>query len=129
MGQFKTRLHYKHISLTRIQLTSPLVYVEDNGNTYYVPEGFKSDGFSIPKIFHWWHKPLEGNISPAILHDYILECPNIIMTFIEANNVFSEAMKSVGFGFFKRKTMEFATDINAITQFNNKPNNYDENQL
>ena len=129
MGQFKTRLHYKHISLTRIQLTSPLVYVDDNGNTYYVPEGFKSDGLSVPKWAHWFQKPFGFGLEAGILHDFILECPNIIMSFSEANDIFDEALKSIGMGWWMRNTLEMACNINGwFVHGNKKPNNYDENQ-
>lgn len=128
MGKFTTRLRFKHISPTRIQLTSPLVFVGKD-QIFRVPVGFKSDGLSIPTWAQWFQKPLGFGLEAGVLHDFILECPTIPMSFLEANDIFDDALKSLGMGWWKRNTLELATDFNAVfVHGNDKPNNWLQNQ-
>ena len=129
MGQFKSKLKYKIISENQIELMQPLIFVDENGNQYRVPTGFKSDGLSVPAWANWFQEPFGFGLEAGIVHDYILENPNIEMSFLEANDVFDEALKALGMGWWKRNTLELATDFNAVfVHRNNKPNNWGKNQ-
>jgi len=128
MARFITKLRYKCISETRIVLVSPLIWVDGN-TVYQVPEGFKSDGMSIPKWARWFQEPFGIGLEAGVLHDYLLECPDIDISFLEANDVFDLALKSIGMGWWKRNTLEMACNLNGIfIHGNDKPDNWLENQ-
>lgn len=128
MCKFASRLRYRFISPTRIELLTPLVFVWKT-RIFVVPTGFKSDGLSVPKRFHWFQKPFGFGLEAGIVHDYALEHPSIDMSFLEINDVFDDALKSLGMGWWKRNILELACDLNGlIVHQNNKPNNWLENQ-
>ncbi len=129
MVQFVTKLEYDYIGETRIELTSPLLYV-DGDTIYCVPIGFKSDGASVPKLFRWFHSPFDKGLEGAVLHDYLLDAvKHDLMPFTECNRVFKKALKITGVGWFKRTVLTFATDLNAIFVHNNdNPDTWEENQ-
>jgi hypothetical protein len=128
MCKFATRLRYKRLSKTQIELISPLVFVGKN-RIFTVPTGFKSDGFSVTKYFEWYQDRFGKGLEGAILHDYVLQAPDIDMSFLECNDVFDDALKALGMGWWKRNILELACDLNGIfVHGNSKPNNWNENQ-
>lgn len=129
MGQFISEFKYTRISTRLIILRKPLRYKDSSGVIYEAPRGFKSDGMSIPRAFWWFKKPFSKGLRAGVIHDFILECPDIKMSFTEADNIFREALRAADVNYFTAKIMEWATDLNGIfVHRNKKPNNWDENQ-
>ena len=62
--------------------------------------GSKFDGFTIPRWLHWFHKPFEGDLTPAIIHDHLLHIRHPY-----AHKAFREALKQCGYGRVKRQLM------------------------
>ena len=98
MAGFKTKLATEQLTDQVFALTAPLVYESDLlGCTITVPEGFQSDGASVPRV------PIAymffGNRAhhEAVIHDalYRSDFP-LEVSFSMANNVFFEAMRARG---------------------------------
>jgi len=129
MAKFLNKLQFNYVTETQIQLSCNFYFQSDSGVIYCVPKGFKSDGLSIPKGFRWFQKPFGFGLEGGVVHDYILECPDIHMSFTEANDIFDEALEALGMGWWKRNTLEMACNLNGwFVHGNVKPNNWTENQ-
>lgn len=79
--------------------------------TYYYPwgsiaAGSKFDGYTIPRWLHWFHKPLEGELTPSIIHDHMLT-----LRHPYAHKAFKEALKHFRFGQVTRQLMFLAVVI------------------
>lgn len=68
-----------------------------------VPEGFLSDGASIPRVFWFWASPIGRHAQAAILHDYLCEYLTILedgkpveITRKEADQIFKESLLVLG---------------------------------
>lgn len=51
--------------------TDNILYKLSNGETYYIPKGFRFDGASVPRIFWWYLPQLDSRILAVILHDHM----------------------------------------------------------
>ena len=62
-----------------------------------VPQGFISDGFSLPKLFKPLHNPLGKGVEIAVVHDFLYskQSPSTI-TRAEADLFFKEGMACMG---------------------------------
>ena len=126
---FENRLSYKRLNPFKIELIKPFYYRTEDGILIKVPKGFRSDGLSVPKMFHWFQSPFGFGLEAGIIHDFILETKEIEMSFLEADEVFEECLDALGVGWFRRHILKLATDINGIfVHGNKKPNNLEENQ-
>jgi hypothetical protein len=107
-------------SWRRWTLVHPLVYERSEGHQIVCPEGFITDGPSIPR-FLWAFLPVWGSWGRAgIVHDYIcmliangtphLEAKNRT----EADGIFYEAMVALGTGFFTRWAMYAGVRLGAL---------------
>jgi hypothetical protein len=76
--------------------------------------GSKFDGYTIPRWLHWFHKPLEGELTPAIIHDYMLHKRHPY-----AHKAFRDALKSFGFGRVKRQLMFLAVVVYQRVKYPN----------
>lgn len=68
-----------------------------------VPKGVKTDFASIPRGFRWIIARVGKYGKAAVLHDYICEAK--IGSRKYADRVFLDAMKTLGVGWWKRRTM------------------------
>ena len=132
MGYFLNEPIYEFINneKTLVRLLEPLIYIDDNGEQYEVPRFFKSDGLSVPKLFHWYQSPFDEKALPAgLIHDFILDSPKYNMPFTSANNIFRRCLKARDVRFTKRKILEWSTDLNGLLLHGNKnPNTWDKHQ-
>lgn len=88
----------------RIQLLAPLRYVDRQGRCWEVPEGFESDGASIPAYL--WHiigHPLGDYLSAAILHDYLYR--EQVVDREDSDRIFLDAMQDLGIERWRRSVM------------------------
>ena len=122
MGQFLEKGSVKRISATTVERVERLVYLADDGTHYEIPVGELSDGLSVPRWAHWFQKPFGFGVLAGYLHDHILENPDIDMSFLEANDLFGEALKALGMSWMRRKVLELSCDLNGIVvHHNDKP--------
>lgn len=80
----------------------------DSQITITVPDGFLTDGATVPRLLHTVLPPWGEYGQAAVLHDYVLEerrydtDPNTHITRDEARSIFNEAMKVVNVPHYKR---------------------------
>lgn len=77
---------------------------KESEEVYTVPEGFVTDGASIPR-FLWGiiGHPLGLYASAAVLHDYLYR--TAIVDKARADSLLLEAMEVLGVGWLKRRTI------------------------
>ena len=108
---FRSELEGRFLGNGRWQLTKPLIYETLLGNTVTVPEGFISDGASIPRFF-WgligspWS---EKYGRAAVLHDFLCLQPNYPRK--QADMIFLEAMQELGVSWWLRNLMYWAVRV------------------
>lgn len=88
-----------------------------------VPDGFYTDGATIPKVFWSWLPPLSQYGQAAVLHDFLREkglayfdseeyigneYKELTVTIKQSDYIFLEAMRVLGVGWFKRTVMFLA---------------------
>jgi len=84
-------------------LDAPLIYESDIVGLVEVPTGFETDLASVPRIpiiFELW-----GNRAhrEAVVHDYLYRSDSVpLVTKLQADRVFLEAMKATGKAFYIR---------------------------
>ena len=99
-------------------LVNDLTYQTKSGEIITVPGGFDTDLASIPQIFHSII-PVNGrHRSPAIIHDYLYVIQD--RTRSEADNIFLEAMESVGVRWTQRYTMYWAVRAGGWLPWNKR---------
>lgn len=91
---------------------SNLVYHEANGSVWLVPSGFITDFASVPRIpLAYWLTGDSAHMS-AVLHDWL--CRELYpehMTWLEAADVFREAMEAEGVRAWRRWMMYWAVRL------------------
>lgn len=94
-----------------VTLQSELVFYTDEGECIEVPQGFESDGASVPKAFWSKYPPFGRYLPAAVVHDLLCvqgHAGNCDFTSIEAAEIFRQAMRCCGVGRFKAWKMWFA---------------------
>ena len=86
---------------------APLVYESElTGETYWVPENFRTDGASVPRALILFAPPLAARFfgsglwqgfKQGVLHDYLRRGPNPPVSAKVAHLVFLEALQSAGY--------------------------------
>lgn len=71
-----------------------------------IKKGSVFDGYTIPKWLHWFHEPLEGELTPPIIHDHMLTIRHKY-----AHNAFKIALKHFGVKQPKRQLMYLAVRL------------------
>lgn len=87
----------------------------------YVPAGFLTDGASVPRPFWWLIPPFGEHGQAAVLHDILCETGTMFRNEIpqrvsrkQADQIFRDAMKAAGVGWFKRSFMYAAVRAWAV---------------
>lgn len=98
------------------RLLEPFAYWTSGGKKIDVPEGYQTDGASIPRIL--WRivgPPMTGPYRrAAVIHDWTHENARkgrLGYTFDWSNRVFLEAMEVDGVGWIKRRAMYLGVSI------------------
>ena len=78
-----------------------------------VPEGFKTDLASIPRLFQSIVPKLGKHVQPAIVHDYTYVY-DTGLSKADADLLFLDGMKSTGVRWLRRRVMYFAVRIGGF---------------
>jgi hypothetical protein len=77
----------------RVTLMEPFGYVDPVGIEWNVPDGYKTDGASVPAALWALYPPFTGNYrSAAVIHDYY--CDNKERSWQDTHKVFYYAMRA-----------------------------------
>ncbi len=102
---FQSDLSVKKIGERTWKLLEPLIWKAKK--SIMVPIGFKTDFASVPQGMWWFCAPASGNHARAsVLHDYLYKTGRVSRK--EADEIFRDAMKACGVGWFKRNSMFWA---------------------
>lgn len=84
-------------------------YKEKDGERLEIPEGFISDGATVPRILWCFFPPISEYAYAAILHDYMYD--NAIKTKKEADKVLYHAMRILGYPKWKAKLFYYCVRV------------------
>lgn len=94
---FLSKPDFHQLDDNRLQLDSPLVYIDKRGTRWVIPTGFTTDLASVPKIVPGFIRIFFGDkletASAAILHDCLYSSQRISRR--EADNLFYEALRDL----------------------------------
>ena len=77
----------------RVTLMEPFGYVDPAGQQWNVPDGYKTDGASVPAALWALYPPFTGSYrSAAVIHDYY--CDNEERSWQDTHKVFYFAMRA-----------------------------------
>ncbi len=115
-GELDTRHLKKPVDKTKwFKTIAPFAYISEDGTRYDIPVGTCTDFASIPIGFRNIIARF-GRHSPAtLLHDWL--CKYKIVSRKKADMLLREAMKVLGVGWLKRRTMYFGVRAYSITTF------------
>lgn len=110
MPFIKDDVTVKEISDTHWKLLKTITY-KSHTHTFVVPQGFKTDFASVPRIFAWLVPPYGKYTKAAILHDYL--CVTLLIDRSHADGIFRRAMRELGVSFLRRWLMWAAVRAGA----------------
>ena len=105
-GRFLTPLVVENLATDEqrnARVVSPLVYVAADLRQFDVPAGFRSDLASIPQLLQAVVGKWERHAPAAVLHDWLYLTHEVDRR--TADDVFAEAMRSLGVPAWKRRSM------------------------
>ncbi len=77
----------------KVTLTEPYAFVDPEGEEWAVPQGYQTDGASVPAALWALYPPFTGSYrSAAVIHDYY--CDNKERTWQDTHKVFYYAMRA-----------------------------------
>jgi len=103
--------------LNELVNTLPFTVLHWNGQPecYMVPQGFRTDFASIPRILWGIYPPHRNDYrSAAIIHDWLLVSG--VVPRMKADIIFRKAMAASGVGVFTRRLFYIAVTIRTITK-------------
>lgn len=83
----------------------------DSGEVITVPRGYRTDFASIPRFFHRLLNPVGRHGKAAVIHDWLCDAPEKEYNYIEAADIFGEAMEVLGVPKWKRSIMVMAVKM------------------
>lgn len=107
-----------------MELLEDLIYQADNKDLFVVPVGYVTDGASVPQPFWGIISPWGEAKFPGFLHDYLYGLRGgdpFFKTRKECDDLFLEAMKSVGVDWLKRRVIYQAVRSFGWKAWNGKP--------
>ena len=111
---FKSELEGRFLGNDKWQLTKVLIYETLSGNLIIVPQGFISNGASIPRFF--WRligSPWSGKYGrAAVVHDYMCFAEKVPRK--QADKIFLEIMQELGVSWWRRGVMYWAVRVAGI---------------
>lgn len=105
------------------QLTDSFRYHSSIG-TIVIPEGFYTDGASVPKIFWSVFSPWGSYFSAALVHDFLYSKDSDefypLKSRAVADKIFKEAMYNAGVGWITRETVYRAVRLGGWASYKTK---------
>jgi hypothetical protein len=122
MAEFLTTLDCKLKNDDTIWcLDSPLIYLSDILGRIEVPIDFETDFASVPRVPVAYTFFGDRAHCESVIHDYLYRTDSVPQaTYSQANDVFLEAMKVRGKGFFVRYSMYWGVVLGGWTAYHKK---------
>ena len=121
MAKFLTELDVRCVNDGVWILDAPLRYESDVVGFIEVPTGFQTDFASVPRIPIAYMMFGDRAHRESVLHDYLYRIDSIpVVERSQADDVFFEAMKECGKGFFVRYAMYWGVRFGGWTAYHKK---------
>ena len=121
MSKFLSALDGRSIDDKLWLLLSPLRYESDILGPIKVPLGFMTDFASVPRVPIAYMLFGDRAHRESVIHDYLYRTDSVPQaTYSQANNVFLEAMKVRGKGYFVRYAMYWGVVLGGWTAYHKK---------
>lgn len=105
-------LHTRFIGDQRAFWSSRKLVFDNGKTTIVIPEGFCSDGLSIPKVFQSVFSKSPRYIFAGIIHDWSYKKNvDLGLTRRQCDKLFADWMKLYGVSFLKRRTIYLAVRL------------------
>ena len=105
------------------RLTSYFRYYSKQ-RTIIIPEGFYTDGASVPRIFWNIFSPFGEYFSAALVHDFLYSKDSTDLFFIQerktADLIFLQAMEDIGVSWLTRHTIYRAVRLGGWRSYKKK---------
>jgi len=101
------------------RLTAPFRYLSSIG-IITVPDGFLTDGASVPRIFWNIFSPFGSYFPAALIHDYLYSkasYPAWVIDRADIDGIFLAAMKDVGVGWLTRRVIYRAVRLGGWASY------------
>lgn len=98
------------------RLLKPLKIIFPDNLVLTVPEGFKTDFASVPRILWWWLPPSGSYARAAVAHDYLYHVGAV--SRFRADQFFLQIMKMLKVGLIKRQLMYWAVRVGGWRMWN-----------
>jgi len=121
VAKFLTELEVTCIDDGSWKLVSHLAYESDLVGTIIVPAGFETDFASVPRVPIFYVLFGDRAHRESVLHDYLYRVdakPEVSRS--NADEVFLEAMKERGKGFFVRRAMYWGVRLGGWTAWHKR---------
>ena len=92
-------------------------YLSTRHGEIAVPNGFLTDGASVPRIFWSLFSPFGDYFGAALVHDYLYSTGNRKFSRRESDRIFLEAMEDAGVSWIKRQTIYRAVRLGGSSSF------------
>jgi hypothetical protein len=102
---YRLKVHNVDLKDRPFEVIEPIVFVSESGRTIIVPEGYRSDFASIPRVFHRIINPVGRHGKATIVHDWLCDESPHSCSSTEAAEIFGEAMTALGVSSTRRKIM------------------------
>lgn len=102
------RFHDVEMSERPFELLTSFEYhigEEGSGNVITVPAGYRTDFASVPKFFHRVFSPVGAHGKAAVIHDWLCDTEKKRFDYMQAADIFGEAMEVLGVPSWRRKLM------------------------
>jgi len=121
MSKFLSALDGRSVDDKLWLLLSPLHYESDILGPIKVPLGFMTDFASVPRVPIAYMLFGDRAHRESVIHDYLYRTDSVPQaTYSQANNVFLEAMKVRGKGYFVRYAMYWGVVLGGWTAYHKK---------
>ncbi len=122
MSEFLSELDVRLLDADKIWiLDSPLIYQSDIMGMITVPVGFQSDFASVPRIPLFYTLFGDRAHRESVVHDYLYRLNAVpSATRSQADDVFLEAMKCRGKGWFVRYAMYAGVCLGGLASYHKR---------
>ena len=121
MSKFLSALDGRSVDDKLWLLLSPLHYESDILGPIKVPLGFMTDFASVPRVPIAYMLFGDRAHRESVIHDYLYRTDSVPQaTYSQANDVFLEAMKVRGKGYFVRYAMYWGVVLGGWTAYHKK---------
>lgn len=125
MNAFPDPLVFQHAGVSNgsmiLRLTHRFRYLSTRHGEIKVPEGFHTDGASVPRVFWNIFSPFGDYFCAALIHDYLYSPNNRWFDRASSDRIFLDAMEDAGVPWLRRRVIYRAVRVGGWSSFKGNP--------